>query len=83
MIHKTRNRLPRQGTSPNGIPSHDEIQALCRQIRSRWTAAQRRHRAVRSRMDAPDPRFEAHLRFVEFLLARTESNGCAEPDAAT
>lgn len=77
MIQETRNRIPDQDASRDDDPSHDEIHELCRQIRARWTARQRQQREIRSRIDAPDLRFEAHLRFVEFLLTRSEPDACS------
>jgi hypothetical protein len=59
-------RAARVGKSP----STSEISRRRREVQSDWSPAQRRDRAIALRKDRADRRFEAHLRFVEFLLAQ-------------
>lgn len=54
------------------IPKPSQIQRRRREIQTNWSATERRSRAACFREDQADRRFEAHLRFVEFLLSRAE-----------
>lgn len=55
------------------VPTPEEIQQACRNIRANWTLETETQRRVHYRVDQPHLLMEAQLRFLSFLIAR--SNG--------
>jgi len=68
MINKTISRRKRT-RRVRPIPSPRQIESACREIRSDWTETEVVKRTVNHRVDVADARFEAHLRFIQILLA--------------
>ncbi|SFH67391.1 hypothetical protein [Planctomicrobium piriforme] len=50
-------------------PSNTQIAKKRSEIRSTWTVEERHRRVPTLREDAADLRFQAHLKFLEFLMA--------------
>jgi hypothetical protein len=61
-----RSRAPGKANSP----SRSQIARERREIRSNWSPEQRAERNMARRQDAADRCFAAHIRFVQFLIAR-------------
>lgn len=72
MIRKTANRLNSYGGDHSQSPSRRHIEDVCRTIRSRWSSDQKRRRSQACRIDEGDLRYQAHLRFIQFLIEKAE-----------
>lgn len=72
MNRQPRNRLNDHRACGYDAPSPNDIQLLCREIRSNWSDVQKKHRAAGHRLDHESLQFRAHLRFIEFLASRSE-----------
>lgn len=71
MIQKngSRQRLP----ASFAVPSAEEIALRRKQIQRSWSQKEKDHRAQGRRCDTGDLRYDAHLRFAQFLIAFSES----------
>jgi hypothetical protein len=58
---------------PNPRVTAKQIASRQREIQAEWTLRQLRRRAAGTRRGNRDLRFQAHLKFVAFLLSRAES----------
>lgn len=67
--HTPRNRL--ESSRPRTSTLAADIAHQRKEIRANWTPAQRRRRG-QGQKTAADRRYEAHLRFVQFLLSRAQ-----------
>ncbi|TWT50063.1 hypothetical protein KOR42_36090 [Thalassoglobus neptunius] len=54
-------------------PTPKDIAIECEAIRSNWTPEVQRRREIIRRFDQSSRLFEANLRFIEFLIQRSET----------
>jgi len=62
----TRNR---SGNRRDRNPTPAQIRQRKSAIQAGWASREKQHRRVDSRHPVADPRFQAHLRFIKFLVA--------------
>ncbi|HWL09355.1 MAG TPA: hypothetical protein VNQ76_13185 [Planctomicrobium sp.] len=77
MIQKSPSRhRPRRSRS---TPTTSEIARKRQEIREEWSMDERSRRSGTRRLDQGDSRLNAHLRFIEFLLATQNESARQEP----
>lgn len=69
MITGTKHSRKKRRSIAPIAPAPQEIESACQEIRSSWTESVKQHRTPARRVDIADARFQAHLRFIQILLA--------------